>query len=88
MCRIDIRAARKSVLGSIPSRRYRDLNKWKEDSADALVVIESPLQQSRRGILEQGLIGPWGCKARCPEFSIDPTKKGKNARTVVLQAPT
>jgi hypothetical protein len=30
-------------------------NKWKEDSAEILVVIESPFQQSRRGILEQGI---------------------------------
>jgi len=29
--------------------------KWKEDSAEILVVIESPFQQSRRGILEQGI---------------------------------
>ena len=30
-------------------------NEWKEDSAEILVVIESPFQQSRRGILEQGI---------------------------------
>jgi hypothetical protein len=31
------------------------LNKWKDDSAQILVVSESPFQQSRRGILEQGI---------------------------------
>ncbi len=62
-------------------------NEWKEDSAEILVVIESPFQQSRRGILEQGidraLGGPQG---QVSEASIDPTKKGKKAGTVVLQA--
>ena len=26
-------------------------NKWKDDSAEVLVVIESPFQQSRRGVV-------------------------------------
>ena len=63
-------------------------NKWKEDSADILVVIESPFQQSRRGILEQGIDWALGLQGQVSEASIDPTKKGKKAGTVVLQAPT
>jgi hypothetical protein len=31
------------------------LNKWKDDSAQILLVSESPFQQSRRGILQQGI---------------------------------
>jgi len=63
-------------------------NKWKEDSAEILVVIESPFQQSRRGILEQGIDWALGLQGQVSEASIDPTKKGKKAGTVVLQAPT
>jgi hypothetical protein len=63
-------------------------NKWKEDSAEVLVVIESPFQQSRRGILEQGIDWALGLQGQVSEASIDPTKKGKKAGTVVLQAPT
>ena len=61
-------------------------NKWKEDSAEILVVIESPFQQSRRGILEQGIDWALGLQGHVSEASIDPTKKGKKAGTVVLQA--
>jgi hypothetical protein len=63
-------------------------NKWKEDSAEILVVIESPFQQSRRGILEQGIDWALGLQGHVSESSIDPTTKGKKAGTVVLQAPT
>ena len=63
-------------------------NKWKEDSAEILVVIESPFQQSRRGILEQGIDWALGLQGHVSEASIDATKKGKKAGTVVLQAPT
>ncbi|HWO31837.1 MAG TPA: hypothetical protein VNO32_23830 [Candidatus Acidoferrum sp.] len=63
-------------------------NEWKEDSAEILVVIESPFQQSRRGILEQGIDWALGLQGQVSEASIDPTKKGKKAGTVVLQAPT
>ena len=63
-------------------------NKWKEDSAEILVVIESPFQQSRRGILEQGVDWALRLQGQVSEASIDPTKKGKKAAMVVLQAPT
>jgi hypothetical protein len=63
-------------------------NKWKEDSAEILVVIESPFQQSRRGILEQGIDWALGLQGQMSEASIDPIKKGKKAGTVMLQAPT
>jgi hypothetical protein len=62
-------------------------NKWKEDSAEVLVVIESPFQQSRRGILEQGIDWALGLQGQVSEASIDPTKKGRKSGTVVLQAP-
>ena len=62
-------------------------NKWKEDSAEILVVIESPFQQSRRGILEQGIDWALGLQGPVSEASID-TKKGKKVGTLVLQAPT
>ena len=63
-------------------------NKWKEDSAEILVVVESPFQQSRRGILEQGIDWALGLQGHVSEASIDATKKGKKAGAVVLQAPT
>jgi len=63
-------------------------NKWKEDSAEILVVIESPFQQSRRGILEQGIDWALGLQSQMSEASLDPIKKGKKASTVMLQAPT
>ncbi len=63
-------------------------NKWKEDSAEILVVIESPFQQSRRGILEQGIDWALGLQGQMSEASIDPIKKGKKAGIVMLQAPT
>ena len=63
-------------------------NEWKEDSAEILVVIESPFQQSRRGILEQGIDWALGLQGQVSEASIDPTKKGTKAGAVVLQAPT
>jgi hypothetical protein len=52
-------------------------NKWKEDSAEILVVIESPFQQSRRGILEQGIDWALGLQGQMSEASIDPNKKRK-----------
>jgi hypothetical protein len=63
-------------------------NKWKEDSAEILVVIESPFQQSRRGVLEQSIDWALGLQGQMSEASIDPIKKGKKAGTVMLQAPT
>ena len=41
--------------------------KWKEDSAEILVVIESPFQQSRRGILEQGIDWALGLQGQVSE---------------------
>ena len=63
-------------------------NKWKEDSAEILVVIESPFQQSRRGVLEQSIDWALGLQGQMSVASIDPIKKGKKAGTVMLQAPT
>jgi len=62
-------------------------NKWKDDSAEVLVVSESPFQQSRRGVLEQGIDWALGLQGQVSEASIDPTKEGKKAGTVVLEAP-
>jgi hypothetical protein len=60
-------------------------NKWKDDAAEILVVIESPFQQSRRGILERGIDWALGLQGQVSEASIDPTKKGKKAGTVVSE---
>jgi len=62
-------------------------NKWKDDSAEVLVVSESPFQQSRRGVLEQGIDWAFGLQGQLSEASIDPNKEGKKAGTVVLEAP-
>ena len=39
-------------------------NKWKEDSAEILVVTESPFQQSRRGVVEQSIDWALGLQGR------------------------
>lgn len=62
-------------------------NKWKEDSAEVLVVTESPFQQSRRGVLEHSIDWALGLQGRVSEVSIEPNMKGKKAGTVVLEAP-
>ena len=62
-------------------------NKWKDDSAEILVVSESPFQQSRRGVLEQSIDWALGMQGSVSEVSIDPNIKGKKAGTVVLEAP-
>jgi hypothetical protein len=62
-------------------------NKWKDDSSEVLVVSESPFQQSRRGVLEQGVDWALGMQGRVSEVSIDPNVKGKKAGTVALEAP-
>ena len=50
-------------------------NKWKEDSAEILVVIESPFSSPGAASLSRGLIGPWGCKARCRRPQSIPSRK-------------
>jgi hypothetical protein len=62
-------------------------NKWKDDSAEVLVVTESPFQQSRRGVLEQSIDWALGLQGRVAEVSIEPNMKGKKAGAVVLEAP-
>jgi hypothetical protein len=62
------------------------LSKWKDDSAHVLVVSESPFQQSRRGIVEQGI--DWvPCRGKCRRSQLIPIRKGKKARTVVFETP-
>jgi hypothetical protein len=61
-------------------------NKWKDDSAEILVVTESPFQQSRRGVLEQSIDWALGLQGRVSEVSIDLNMKGKKAGTVVLDS--
>jgi hypothetical protein len=62
-------------------------NKWKDDSAEILVVSESPFQQSRRGVLEQSIDWALGMQGGVSEVSIDPNIKGTKAGAVVLEAP-
>jgi len=61
-------------------------SKWKEDSAEVLVVSESPFQQSRRGVLEQSIDWKLGMQGKIVEVRIDGNMKGKNAAMVVFQA--
>jgi hypothetical protein len=63
------------------------LNKWKDDSAQILVVSESPFQQSRRGLLEQGIDWAVGLQGKVSKVSVDPDTKGKKAGTVVFETP-
>ena len=60
-------------------------SKWKEDSAEVLVVTESPFQQSRRGVLEQSLDWRLGMQGKIAEVTTDPSTKGKKSATVVLE---
>jgi len=60
--------------------------KWREDSAEILVVSESPFQQSRRGLLEHSIDWTLSMQGKIAEATIDPSKKGKKAARVVLQA--
>jgi hypothetical protein len=62
-------------------------NKWKEDSAEVLVVTESPFQQSRRGVVEQSIDWALGLQGRVSQVSIELNMKGKKAGAVVLEAP-
>jgi hypothetical protein len=63
-------------------------NKWKEDSAEILVVIESPFQQSRAPSLSKGLTGLWGCKARCRRpKSIPPKRERRLAQLSCKRRP-
>jgi hypothetical protein len=61
-------------------------SKWREDSAEVLVVSETPFQQSRRGVLEQSFDWTLGMQGKIVEVRIDGSMKGKNAAMVVLQA--
>ena len=40
--------------------------KWNEDSAEVLVVSESPFQLSRRGVLEQSIDWKLGMQGKIP----------------------
>ena len=62
------------------------LKKWKEDSAEVLVICESPFQQSRRGVLEQSIDWSLGMQGKIAEIAFDVSLKGKKAAMVVLEA--
>jgi hypothetical protein len=59
-------------------------SKWKEDSAEILVVSESPFQQSRRGVLEQTVDWSLGMQGNITEATIDASIKGNKSARVVL----
>ncbi len=59
-------------------------SKWKEDSAEILVVSESPFQQSRRGVLEQTVDWSLGMQGKITEATIDAGIKGNKSGRVVL----
>ena len=51
--------------------------KWEEDSAEVLIVSESPFQQSRRGVLEQSIDWTLGSKTRSPRSRSMPICRGR-----------
>jgi hypothetical protein len=51
---------------------------WKDDSAEVLVVSERPFQQSRRGVLEQGI--DWACAAMLTVIPVGESPIGGNAQ--------
>ena len=55
------------------------LNKWKDDSAQILVVSESPFQQSRRGILEQGIDWAIGLQGKVSKVSVHLGHEGEKS---------
>ena len=63
------------------------LNKWKDDSGHILVVCESPFQQSRRGILEQGIDWAIGLQGKVSKVSVNPDTKGKKLERLCLRRP-
>jgi hypothetical protein len=63
------------------------LNKWKDDSAQILVVSESPFQQSRRGILEQGIDWAIGLQGKVSKVSVNSDTKGKKLELLCLRRP-
>ena len=64
-------------------------SKWKDDSAQILVVSENPDPQSRRGVLDQGIFD-WnlGLHGKVAKISLDRNISGKKAGTVVFEAPS
>src|SRR5216683_3807061 len=64
------------------------LSKWKDESAQILVVSESPFQQSRRGILEQSIDWALTLQGKVSKVSVSPNTKEKKAGTVVLEGPS
>jgi hypothetical protein len=61
------------------------LSKWKEDCANVLVVSESPFQQSRRGILEQGIDWAISLQGNVSKVSVNPDTKGKKLQRLYLR---
>jgi hypothetical protein len=61
MCRVDIVQAGETYMVLSLANAVAIFNKWKDDSAEILVVSESPFQQSRRGVLEQFPTGRPAC---------------------------
>jgi hypothetical protein len=62
------------------------LNKRKDDSAQILVVSESPFQQSRRCILEQGIDWTIGLQGKVSKVSVHPHTKGKKLNGCVRRS--
>jgi hypothetical protein len=63
------------------------LSKWKDDSAHVLVVSESPFQQSRRGIVEQGIDWALGLQGKVSKVSVNPDTKGKKRERLCFGRP-
>ena len=61
------------------------LSKWKDDSAHILVVSESPFQQSRRGILEQGIDWAIGLQGKCRRSQLILIQREKKLERLCLR---
>ena len=60
----ECRPARETYMVLSLANAVALFNKWKDDSAEVLVVSESPFQQSRRGVLEQGIDWAFGLQGQ------------------------
>jgi len=81
---IDIVELREKVMVPSLADAVTIFSKWKEDSAEVLVVCESPFQQSRRGVIQQSVDWSLGMQGKITEATIDASTKGSKSARVVL----
>ena len=89
-----LRSNKGSLIWSSPRRRNRsvlnrcgcDFQEVGGNSAEDLVVSESPFRQSRRGVLEQSIDWTSGMQGKIVGVTIDANMNRKKAATVALEA--